>query len=191
MTEPAKSDSSKTAPIGSTKKKTDGFLVATIVIFIIALICFVICLSILFSFGNRADLQDKRGSLLASGAMIMIALIAAIIAAILLFLYLGQKSKGKENKNLGWAILGTSIASAVFLMIGLVIGFVTANQVRDEHPSEASGITAASAFGLIAFVFLVVGFIMFLVQRRQKQSVDTGGSASYGKAMRGLYSKKE
>ena len=166
------------------KKKTDGLFIAIIVFIILTIVSFIIAIAILFAFGGRADLKDQSSQLLAAGAFFVLAAPTAIVLMILLFQVLKKKKMGQSVKSLNIATLVFAIALGVFLLIGSAITFITANQVA---ASEKSGLQAAGVFGLLAFLFLAIAFVMILVRNAKKKDVKEDGSY-YGAVKRNYYS---
>lgn len=166
----------------TTKKKTDPLLIVVIVLIILAIVFLIIAVAILFGFGNRADFAEKRGQLLAAGAFFLIAAPIAIVTTILIFSAISRRKKELPTTTLMRAVLVMSIIVGVFLLIASVITFVTANQIGG---SEAAGLRAAGAFGLLAFLTYAVAFIIILVRGFKKQDTKEGGTY-YGATKRGL-----
>lgn len=165
------------------KGKRDPVLITAIVIIIIAIVFFIISISILFAFGNRPDLADKRGQLLAGGAFIFIGMALAVVTAIIVILLVRKRSSGKAGKSLKWTAFGFASGTVVALAIGLILVFISANQMSN-NPSEQAGVRAAGVFGILAFVAFVVAFIMFMVRGQRQQDIKAGGKGNYGQAFR-------
>ena len=147
-----------------TPKKRDPYLIAVVILIILAVVFLIITLSVLFAFGSKADLIDFRGRLNAAGAFYLLAFVGAVILAILIIVLLSRRLKGlNPSKGLKFAIIGVAIGVVVFLLIASILTFITSNQTGKDFPSETSGIRAAGAFGLLTFLVFVIAFILIIL----------------------------
>jgi len=177
-----KTATTKQTTTTTTKKKTDPLLIVVIVLIILAIVFLIIAVAILFGYSGKPALADKKGQLAAAGAFFIIAAPIAIITTILISSAISKRKKGLPTANLMKVILVMSIIVGVFLLIASVITFVTANQVGG---SDAAGVRAAGAFGLLAFLTYAVAFIIILVRGFKKQDTKQDGSY-YGATKRGM-----
>ena len=148
--------------MSETKSATSPAVIVAIVIIIIAVIFFMICLGIVFAAGNKPELSGKRGQLVAGGALLSISIIMSIVIAILTGVLISNRSKGKDARGLAWTVTIMSIITGILLVIGLVVIFVTANQLNATRGDDARSLQAAGALGLIGIVMLFVAFLLFI-----------------------------
>lgn len=151
-----------------TPTKRDPYLIAVVIMIIVAVVFLIITLSVLFAFGSKSDLVDFRARLNAAGAFFILSFVSAVILAILIFVLISQRKKGMDSKGLKYAVLVVAIGLGIFILIASVLTFITANQTAKDFPSETSGIRAAGAFGLLTFLVFAISFIIILMRINKK-----------------------
>lgn len=143
--------------------KTDGLLIAAIVMIVVAAIFFIIMVSILFQVSGKDELSEKRGQLQASAALAALSVPMAIITAIVGGILYSRISRGKNRtNNLAWTATILLVLTILFIIISATIAFVTANQIDDTNSGDARTLRAVAGLGLIGFVIMSIAFFLIV-----------------------------
>lgn len=148
-------------------------LIVAIIIAIVAIILISTAVGIIAATaGNQMD-SGTQGQLNGAAALIGFSVVLIIVATIIFFFYyrtrtLKDKQAARGTLIAFWVVGGLA---GVLLVIGLILAFVTSNQIDAESSDEARNVRGAAGSGLVGIILLIVALIIGFFYARTKAKV--------------------
>lgn len=160
---------------------------ALIIIVVIAVILYVITMTLFITTANKLDGTEKS-TLLAAGAMIGIAIPLIVVGAIFGMLHFGELYRGKKKPLYMWMFIIVSSIAAALIFIASIIGWVYGARLEG---SQRRNVQAAAALSLVGAGAFAIAFVMMVILAKQKIPGDVRAKIKSAKAQGKSYEYTE